>query len=74
MSGIELTRRLKQDHPDMRVLVVSAHDDPFFVRQALAVGADGYVLKDNIDTLMEDAARTVLSGQRYLCQEALDAV
>ena len=67
MNGIELTRRLKQSYSEMRVVIVSMHDDSHYVEEALAAGADGYVLKDNIDDLMLVAARAVLSGGLYLC-------
>lgn len=67
MDGIELTRRLKQDHPHVRVLVVSMHDDSYYVEQAIAAGADGYLLKENADTLMIDAVERILDGQQYLC-------
>ena len=70
MDGIELTRRIKRDHPDVRVLVVSMHDGSYHIRQALAAGADGYVLKNNIDTVMEEAVDAVLAGKRYLCKDS----
>lgn len=72
MDGIELTRHLKQDHPELRVLIVSMHDDTFYVERALEAGADGYVLKDNVDELMLEAAQKVLTGQRYLCRDVIN--
>ncbi len=69
MDGIELTRALKRQYPDVRVLVVSMHDESFYVDRALQAGADGYVLKDNVDELMFEAADEVLAGRRYLCRD-----
>lgn len=66
MDGIELTRRLKQSHPNLRVLIVSMHDESLYVERALAAGADGYVLKDNVDELMVEATGEVLAGRQYL--------
>lgn len=69
MGGIELTRQLKRDYPEVRVLVVSMHDENHFIRQALDAGANGYILKDNVDEEIDKAARAVLGGRQYLCTE-----
>lgn len=73
MDGIELTRTLKEKYPEVRVLIVSMHNESFYVDRALAAGADGYVLKDNVDELMLEAAGAVLAGRRYLCRDVADS-
>lgn len=70
MDGIELTERIKEEHPGVRVLIVSMHGESYYVRQALGVGADGYVLKDNIDSVLKEATDAVLGGERYLCEDS----
>ena len=70
MDGIELTRRIKQDHPEVRVLVVSMHDDSYYIESALNAGADGYVIKHNTDGALEEAIEALLNGERYLCIDA----
>lgn len=45
LTGIEATRRIRHDHDQIRVLVLSAYDDPVYVQALLEAGADGYVLK-----------------------------
>ncbi|MEP7290352.1 MAG: response regulator transcription factor [Chloroflexota bacterium] len=45
LTGVEATRRIRHDHPDVRVLVLTAYDDPAYVHALLEAGADGYVLK-----------------------------
>ncbi len=67
MDGIELTRALKREHPNVHVLIVSMHDDTYYVERALEAGADGYLLKDNADALMVDAVERILEGKQYLC-------
>ena len=67
MDGIELTRRIKRDYPDVRVLVVSMFDEAYWIRRALEAGADGYIVKQNIPVALEEALDAVLGGQRYLC-------
>lgn len=66
MDGIELTRRLKDAHPSLKVLIVSMHGESRYVEDALKAGASGYVLKDNVHRLLPEAAREVLGGSRYL--------
>lgn len=66
MDGIELTRQLVTDQSQVRVLIVSMHDDAYYVEQALDAGARGYVLKDKVNRVLLEAVETVLDGGRYL--------
>lgn len=66
MNGIELTRHLETEDSDLRVLIVSMHDDAYYIEQALEAGANGYVLKDKVNSVLLDAVETVLDGGRYL--------
>jgi DNA-binding NarL/FixJ family response regulator len=45
LTGIEATRRIRHDFPDIRVLVLTAYDEPAYVHALLEAGADGFVLK-----------------------------
>lgn len=45
LTGIEATRRIRHDHPEIRVLVLTAYDEPAYVHGLLDAGADGFVLK-----------------------------
>lgn len=45
LTGVEATRRIRHDQPEVRVLVLTAYDDPPYVHALLDAGADGYVLK-----------------------------
>jgi signal transduction histidine kinase len=47
MDGIETTRRLKTEHPELGVVALSGHEDQEIVREMLVAGASGYVLKDS---------------------------
>jgi two-component system, NarL family, nitrate/nitrite response regulator NarL len=48
MNGFEAARIIKQELPSIRVLMVSQHDSPQFMREALAVGAIGYITKSAV--------------------------
>jgi DNA-binding NarL/FixJ family response regulator len=61
-SGANVARRLKQRYPDLRVLVLSVHDEPEVVRLVLAAGADGFVLKRTAATDLIAAVDAALRG------------
>jgi len=65
-SGIEATTAVLKEHPDAKVLVLSMQDDPSYVREAFAVGASGYVLKEAADAEVVAAIREVATGARYV--------
>lgn len=66
LNGIQATERLKQLCPEVKVLVLSVHDDTSYLRQMLAVGAAGYVLKHTAADALIQAIRTVAAGGLYL--------
>ena len=65
-SGIEGMPAVLQASSDVKVLVLSMQDDPRYVREAFAVGAAGYVLKEAADTEVVGAIRAVAAGERYV--------
>ena len=65
-SGIEGVPAVLQAVPGVKVLMLSMQDDPRYVREAFAVGASGYVLKEAADTEVVGAVRAVASGERYV--------
>ena len=64
-TGLEVTRELRERALDVRILVLSMHDDPEYVLQAVRAGADGYVLKDVAPSELRDAVRAVHDGREY---------
>jgi DNA-binding NarL/FixJ family response regulator len=66
LSGAGVAARLRDDAPGVRVLVLSAYEDPAFLRQALAAGARGYVLKRAAADELIQAVRVVAGGGAYL--------
>lgn len=65
-TGIEATRRIVARDPAVRVLALSTHEDPSYVRFMLKAGALGYVSKRSAPEELMQAIRTVASGGRYL--------
>ena len=66
MDGLEATRRIKAELPSTSVLVLTAHDDPDYLLEAVQAGAAGYVLKENAVARIADAVRAVLGGEPSL--------
>jgi DNA-binding NarL/FixJ family response regulator len=69
MNGIAATREIKAVLPRTVVLVVSAHESPDYLMEAIAAGAAGYVLKDAPPARILDAVRRALGGESPLNQE-----
>jgi two-component system, NarL family, response regulator NreC len=65
-SGIEVLPRLKKEAPDAKVLVLSMQDDPRYVHEAFAQGANGYVLKEAADSEVVAAVREIAAGGNYV--------
>ena len=64
--GLEATARLARAAPQVRVLILSMHQNEEYVRQALRNGAAGYMLKDAAPMELDLALRAVLRGETYL--------
>lgn len=68
ISGIDLVVAIRQNYPALRCVMLSGHHELAYVRQALAAGAQGYVLKEKPLDLIE-AIRTVMAGETFLSAE-----
>ena len=66
MSGLEATRRIKTDHPEIQVLALTMHDDASYLRDILKAGGSGYVLKEAASDELLSAIRAVKQGGTYL--------
>ena len=65
-TGIEGMPAVLTAVPDVKVLVLSMQDAPYYVREAFAAGAAGYVLKEAADSEVVGAVRAVAAGERYV--------
>jgi DNA-binding NarL/FixJ family response regulator len=74
LNGIQATERLKQVCPEVKVLVLSVHDDTSYLRQMLTVGASGYILKHTAADALIQAIRIVAAGGLYLEPSLADHV
>ncbi len=70
-SGIEVARKVRRSHPQVRILVVTGNVYPGSVDQSLQAGADGFLLKHDQGGELLDAIRTVMSGKTYVSPHAV---
>lgn len=66
MNGIEATKELLAKKPNIKVIILSIHDDESYVTHALQTGAQGYLLKEMDTESLMDAIRVVYEGGSYL--------
>ncbi|HVE68748.1 MAG TPA: response regulator transcription factor [Solirubrobacteraceae bacterium] len=70
LTGLQATREIKAQAPEMSVLILSMHRDERYVFEALKAGASGYVLKAEADQDLVSAARAVGRGEAFLTNAA----
>jgi DNA-binding NarL/FixJ family response regulator len=63
MNGLEATRQIIEECPDIAVLMLSMHSESTWVRQAIDAGAKGYVLKNALDLELGSAIRKIAAGE-----------
>ena len=70
---ISAVKSFKQDFPDVKVLVLTGYDDDIYVREIIAAGVSGYVLKsDDLSLMLAKGIRTVYLGKRFLSPDVVD--
>jgi DNA-binding NarL/FixJ family response regulator len=74
MTGIQAAAELHKRKPEIRVLMLSMHDNEQFLFEALKAGASGYVLKSGADRDIVDAARAAMRGESFIYPGAVSAL
>jgi len=69
MDGLAATREIKGEYPETRILILTTHESPEYLMDAIRAGAAGYVLKDSTKQRLLDAVRRVISGESPVNQE-----
>jgi DNA-binding NarL/FixJ family response regulator len=70
MTGLQAARHIREQAPEVNVLLLSMHDDERYLLEALKAGANGYVLKRAADTDLVDAIRAVARGGSFISPHA----
>jgi DNA-binding NarL/FixJ family response regulator len=74
LTGLQATAELARRRPELRVLMLSMHDNEQYLFEALKAGASGYVLKSAADRDLVEACRAALRGEPFLYPSAVAAL
>jgi DNA-binding NarL/FixJ family response regulator len=66
--GIELVRDIRVHYPQLRILVLSSHDESIYAERLLSIGANGYIMKQEANELVLLALRRVIAGDVYVSE------
>jgi len=69
LNGLEAAERMARDFPDVRIIILTMHDNEEYVLRALKAGVAGYLLKKSATAELETALHQVLRGEIYLSRE-----
>ena len=64
-GGIQATEKIRENFQNTKVVILTMHEDPVYVRSALAAGATGYIVKKAADSELISAIRAVYRGTVY---------
>jgi DNA-binding NarL/FixJ family response regulator len=71
LNGIEASKILARDHPEVKILVVSMYGDEQYYNSVIENGVKGFILKDADNSELKTAVRDILNGKTYFSQELL---
>jgi DNA-binding NarL/FixJ family response regulator len=73
-TGLQAAREITHRMPEVRVLMLSMHDNEQFLFEAIRAGASGYVLKSSVDRDLVEACRATMRGQPFLYPGGIQAL
>jgi DNA-binding NarL/FixJ family response regulator len=74
ISGIEVTKYVSENYPDIKILILSMHTNEEFITKALSSGANGYLPKDTSMNELLDAINTIYKGDNYFNRNISDTI
>jgi len=76
LNGIEATRIIKKEHPEIKIVILTIHDDEAYAYQIVRAGANGYILKNAERKEILTGVRAVAAGERFfspsISQDVID--
>lgn len=74
LNGLDLAAKLKQELPELRIIILTMHKTEEFVARAYSLGVSGYLLKDNALEELLKCIRCVVEGKTYLSEDLFHTV
>lgn len=72
-NGFDLLELIHQNHPGIKILIISMHDEPSYVEKALKMGSNGYFSKRESLSNLSIAIRKVMNGNRYISRILMES-
>jgi two-component system response regulator NreC len=66
LGGFEATLRIKENYPEVKVLILTIHKSEAYLEQAMALGAEGYLLKEEVDEQLLPAINSLRQGETFI--------
>ena len=73
-GGIEVARRVRVAHPNVKIVILTTYDDESLLREAMESGVHGYLLKSISHETLPDSIRAVMKGEKLLSQNLVSSV
>lgn len=71
LSGIQATQEIKKTHPNVKIIIISMHNEKGLIKKLISFGADGYLLKNSPKKEVVEAVQLVLNGGKYFSEDVL---
>jgi DNA-binding NarL/FixJ family response regulator len=65
LGGLEAAQIIKTQYPTIKIVILTMHRERNFFQKAMGIGVDGYILKDEADSVLTSAIKAVLEGKTY---------
>lgn len=73
-NGIEVLKEIREKKVDVKVLVLTVHDEIEYLLEAIDIGVDGYIMKDSESTELKKAIDTIIDGETYIQPKLIPAL
>lgn len=74
MNGIEATKSIKQNQPNIKIIILTMHNESSLIKTFIAAGADGYLLKNSDHDELIETIHKVSQGKKYFSSEITNAL
>jgi DNA-binding NarL/FixJ family response regulator len=74
MNGIEATKEIKKQFPEVKIIMLTMHDEKAMIKSMLDLGADGYLLKNSSLSELHNAIQSVYLGKQFLSDDVNSAL
>ena len=71
-NGIELIKQLRQERPELRILVISSHKEDIYAVRTIRAGASGYLCKDYAASELINAVKRLAAGRMYITENVAE--